>query len=92
MGWLYGRLRGVLDSSGGGLEDGRDGRWSQFDALRMYPPLRRSEAGHHFYFADLEAANAAVRTVHGAGATVVELTPVKESLEDFFMREQEGAS
>ncbi|MBI4557827.1 MAG: ABC transporter ATP-binding protein [Candidatus Hydrogenedentes bacterium] len=51
---------------------------------------RESEAGQHFYFDDLAAANDAVRIVHTNGAELVEFTPVRESLEDYFLRQQEG--
>lgn len=40
---------------------------------------------------DDAAANDAVRACHTAGGTLVEYTPLKESLEDYFMREQERA-
>ena len=50
---------------------------------------RNSEEGRHFVLADLEAANDAVRRVHAAGASLVEFSPVKESLEDYFLRLQE---
>ena len=53
---------------------------------------RTSEAGHHFYFADMTAADEAVRAIHAHGGRLVEFTPVKESLEDYFMRQQERAS
>lgn len=50
---------------------------------------RESEAGHHFTVPDLESANAFVKRVHAAGGTLVDFVPVKESLEDFFVRMQE---
>ncbi|MBI5094842.1 MAG: ABC transporter ATP-binding protein [Candidatus Hydrogenedentes bacterium] len=53
---------------------------------------RRSEAGHHFFYHDLDAANAAVRAIHAGGGSLVEFTPVRESLEDYFMHEQEKHS
>jgi ABC-2 type transport system ATP-binding protein len=53
---------------------------------------RESEAGHHFVVGDLSAANAIVQAIHEAGGALVEFTPMKESLEDYFMREQEGQS
>lgn len=49
---------------------------------------RQSEAGHHFYLADMAAANGLVRQVVQAGGQLVEFTPVRETLEDYFMREQ----
>jgi ABC-2 type transport system ATP-binding protein len=53
---------------------------------------RESDAGHHFEYADGEAANSAAQAIHKANGAIVEFTPVKESLEDYFMRQQEGAS
>jgi ABC-2 type transport system ATP-binding protein len=50
---------------------------------------RRSEAGRHFHFNDAKAANEAVRDIVARGGEIVEFTPVKESLEDYFLREQE---
>lgn len=54
------------------------------DALRS----RRSEAGLHLTTADPESANAMVRTVLAQGGAVVEFTPIRESLEDYFLKEQ----
>lgn len=51
---------------------------------------RESEAGHHFTVPDLAAANDLVRQVHANGGTLVDFVPVKESLEDYFVRMQEG--
>lgn len=53
-------------------------------------PTRESEAGHHFTVPDLAAANELVRKVHASGGTLVDFVPVKESLEDYFVRMQEG--
>jgi len=53
---------------------------------------RDSEAGRHLYAPDLGAANELVRLAHAAGGTLVEFNPVKESLEDYFMREQEAVA
>jgi ABC-2 type transport system ATP-binding protein len=44
-----------------------------------------------FTWADDAAANDAVRACLAVGGTLVEYTPLKESLEDYFMREQERA-
>ncbi|MBN2308464.1 MAG: ABC transporter ATP-binding protein, partial [Candidatus Hydrogenedentes bacterium] len=52
--------------------------------------VRTSEAGHHFTYPDAAAANDAVRAIQAKGGELVEFTPVKESLEDYFMRQQEG--
>jgi len=54
--------------------------------------LRTSEAGHHFRVADLDTANEVVRMLHDCGAKLVEFTPIKESLEDYFMRKQDPHS
>jgi ABC-2 type transport system ATP-binding protein len=50
---------------------------------------RESGAGHHFFFAGVDEANAAVRTVHAAGGRLEDFSPLLESLEDYFMRRQE---
>jgi ABC-2 type transport system ATP-binding protein len=49
---------------------------------------RVSEAGSHFIVDELPTANELVRAAQQAGASVVEFTPIKESLEDYFLREQ----
>ena len=51
--------------------------------------IRQSEEGHHFYYDDLTAANEAVRRIHAANGTLVEFNPIKESLEDHFIRHHE---
>ncbi len=53
---------------------------------------RVSEAGRHFRVADPDAANDLVRAIHARGATLVEFVPVRESLEEYFMRKQEPGS
>ncbi len=53
---------------------------------------RISEAGHHFMVQDLTSANDTVRAIHANGGHVVEFTPIKESLEDHFVRVQEKHS
>jgi ABC-2 type transport system ATP-binding protein len=53
---------------------------------------RTSEAGYHFHIGDVNAANDVVRTIHARGGRLVEFTPIKESLEDYFMRKQEPRS
>ncbi|NLV45122.1 MAG: ABC transporter ATP-binding protein [Candidatus Hydrogenedentes bacterium] len=40
--------------------------------------------------ADMHSANAAAKAVHAAGAELISMHPVMESLEDFFTRIQEG--
>lgn len=51
---------------------------------------RVSEAGRHFLMPDAAAANALAREILARGGALVEFTPVKESLEAYFMREQES--
>jgi len=53
---------------------------------------RASEAGQHFYIADPAMANSVVRTIQDRGGVLVEFTPIKESLEDYFMRKQEPSA
>ena len=49
---------------------------------------RTSEAGHHFMMGDLDAANALAERALQNGAKLIEFSPVKERLEDYFMRRQ----
>jgi ABC-2 type transport system ATP-binding protein len=51
---------------------------------------RREEALDIFVFADEGTANAGVMAIQSAGGTLIEFTPLRESLEAYFMREQEG--
>jgi ABC-2 type transport system ATP-binding protein len=51
--------------------------------------LRRTAEGlNTILFPDLAAANAALAAIQAAGGLVVEFSPVRESLEAYFMREQ----
>ncbi len=50
---------------------------------------RVSEAGNHFYISDQDLANEVVKTIHAKGGTLLEYNPIKESLEDYFIREQD---
>lgn len=52
---------------------------------------RRFDDSHRFVFLGETEANAAAVQIIEARATLVELTPLRESLEDVFMREQETA-
>lgn len=52
---------------------------------------RASEAGHHFMVADLARANALATAAMRHGGSLVEFTPVRERLEEYFMRRQIGA-
>lgn len=47
---------------------------------------RQSEDGVHFFFDDPGQADEAVRRIHENGGRLVEFAPVKESLEDYFIR------
>jgi hypothetical protein len=51
---------------------------------------RRSEDGCHYYFDTIEEANDSVRRALAEGAHLVEFIPVRESLEDYFVRLQSG--
>ena len=51
---------------------------------------RCSEAGRHFHAVDLAAANDLVRMIHAHNGSVVEFTPIRETLEDYFVRKQEA--
>ncbi len=51
-----------------------------------------TEDGHRFGFANQESTDAAVSTIYAQNGRVLEITPIKETLEDYFVREQEGAS
>lgn len=55
----------------------------------IFSPARHSEAGHHFVVDDLVAANHLVSQMLAEGGRLVEFTPLRETLEDYFMREQE---
>jgi ABC-2 type transport system ATP-binding protein len=50
--------------------------------------IRQSEIGHHFVMADADGADRLVQDAHGEGGKLVEFTPIKESLEDYFMSQQ----
>lgn len=49
---------------------------------------RQAEGRDVLIFPDTAAADAAVRAIHAAGGALVEFSPVRESLEEFFLREQ----
>ena len=51
--------------------------------------VREAGEGWHFLCRDVASANEILKMAHGHGGTVQEFTPVKESLEDYFMRKQE---
>ncbi len=52
--------------------------------------FRESDGGLRLLCQDVAAANEVVKAVHGHGGIIHEFTPVKDSLEDYFMREQEA--
>jgi ABC-2 type transport system ATP-binding protein len=52
--------------------------------------FRQSDGAWHLLCEDVAAANEILKAVHRHGGTVHEFTVVKESLEDYFMREQEA--
>jgi ABC-2 type transport system ATP-binding protein len=60
------------------------------DAARAVRALATATApspdGHHFTFADLDAANAAAQRVFAAGGRVLSLVPARETLEQTFVR------
>lgn len=57
---------------------------------KMSVRSRVTEQGIQFCFSKLEEANEVARKIHAYDGTLVEFTPVKESLEDYFVREQEA--
>ncbi len=52
---------------------------------------RRLDEQDIFTFKDQPTANEAVRRIHGQSGRLVEFSPVRESLEDFFLRQQGAA-
>ena len=50
--------------------------------------MRESEAGHHFRVDDVGTANEIVEIIQSNGGLLVEFNPIRESLEDYFMRKQ----
>ncbi len=87
-----GRLDELLDQRVQEVEvilDGLDA--AAVDALApMALRTRVSEAGRHFHMPGLDEANQLAREAFARGGRIVELSPVKESLEEYFMREQGG--
>ena len=53
--------------------------------------VRQSEQGEHFEAGDLEAANELAGRVLAHNGKLVEFTPLKDSLENYFLRQQEEA-
>ncbi len=54
--------------------------------------IRESEQGRHFFVNDMEAANALAADILQSGGALAEFTPIRESLEEYFVREQETVS
>ena len=50
---------------------------------------RHTEDGDHFIVTDMNDANRLVQSIHAQGGALFAFTPVRESLEDYFMRQQE---
>jgi ABC-2 type transport system ATP-binding protein len=53
---------------------------------------RRVEDLDYFTAGDTQSANAFIQEIHASGGTLIEFNPLRESLEDYFMREQESGS
>ena len=53
---------------------------------------RESEQGRHFFVNDMDAANGIAAELMQSGGKLIEFTPIRESLEEYFMREQETGS
>jgi len=51
--------------------------------------VRHSEAGHHFALCDLAQGNEVARLIQERGGRLIEFSPIRESLEDYFTRQQE---
>ena len=49
-----------------------------------------SEEAHCFSFPDHDAANVAAKSILESGGTLLEINPIKETLEDYFVRQQEN--
>jgi ABC-2 type transport system ATP-binding protein len=47
-----------------------------------------TEAGHRFGFAHHDAADAAIQAIYAEGGRILEMNPIKETLEDYFVRQQ----
>ena len=62
-----------------------------YEIGRMALETRQSESTYHFRFDSMDLANDATRQIHAHDGVLVELTPLKESLEDYFVREQNTA-
>jgi ABC-2 type transport system ATP-binding protein len=58
------------------------------DIARDAYRTRHTEESDHFSFTDMDKANAAAGEILARGARLIEFSPVRESLEDYFVREQ----
>jgi ABC-2 type transport system ATP-binding protein len=79
---LTGRIRQVDVTARGLSEAQAQGLAAQADHYRVLEDL------HCFSTPDAESADALVRAIHAAGGTLAECTPVRKSLEDFFIEGQ----
>ena len=52
---------------------------------------RTTDEGIHFQLTDMDKANEAAQKIVRDKGVLMELTPIKESLEDYFVREQMDA-
>lgn len=50
---------------------------------------RESEDGYHLTVSTVEEANALTQAIHSLGGTILECNPIKQSLEDYFVRLQD---
>jgi ABC-2 type transport system ATP-binding protein len=53
---------------------------------------RASEECDLFRVGDIAAANALAQAIHAAGGALAEFSPIRETLEDYFLREQEAGA
>ena len=51
-----------------------------------------TESGDRFSYGSHQAANDAARAMLGASGVIVEMTSIQETLEDYFVRQQEGSA
>ena len=79
---LGGRIRQVEVTARGLLSEQAQTIAAQAETYRALDDL------HLFTMPGTDAADALVRAIHAAGGTLVECTPVRKSLEDFFIEEQ----
>lgn len=54
------------------------------EALRYH----KTESGHRFSYENHDDANKAARAIHAESGTILEMTSIQETLEDYFVRQQ----